>query len=163
MGWPDGRPTVDYTVNSAIGVPLMTGPPGLDSPVNHVLPAWDLLTGAYGAFCLLAAKRTRQVTGQGRDIRLPLSDVALASLGHLGQIGEVQLHGQDRPRLGNKLFGAFGLDFLTRDGKRVMVVAITPRQWSGLLQVLRLEAEVAALEGGCATLQAPQSHFKHSG
>ncbi len=60
MGWPDGRPAVDYTVNSAVGVPLMTGPVGARGPVNHVLPAWDLLAGAYGAFCLLAAERARR-------------------------------------------------------------------------------------------------------
>ena len=28
-----------------------------DAPVNHVLPAWDLLTGAYAAFALMAAER----------------------------------------------------------------------------------------------------------
>ncbi len=146
MGWPDGRPAVDYTVNSAAGVPLMTGPVDHDGPVNHVLPAWDLLAGAYGAFCLLAAERARQGDGQGREIRLPLSDVAAAALGNLGQIAEVQLTGADRPRLGNVLFGAFGRDFATRDSKRLMVVAITPRQWSGLVGILGLEAPVAAIE-----------------
>ncbi len=146
MGWPDGRPAVDYTVNSAAGVPLMTGPVSHDGPVNHVLPAWDLLAGAYGAFCLLAAERARQADGKGREIRLPLSDVAAAALGNLGQIAEVQLTGADRPRLGNVLFGAFGRDFATRDGKRLMVVAITPRQWSGLVGILGLEAPVAAVE-----------------
>ena len=146
MGWPDGRPAVDYTVNAAAGVPLMTGPVDHAGPVNHVLPAWDLLAGAYGAFCLLAAERARQADGQGREIRLPLSDVAAAALGNLGQIAEVTLTGADRPRLGNVLFGAFGRDFATRDGKRLMVVAITPRQWSGLVGILGLEAPVAAIE-----------------
>ena len=86
MGWPDGRPALDYTVNAAIGVPAMTGPPEHDGPVNHVFPAWDFLTGALAAFSLLAAERNRRETGQGREIRLPLSDVALGSLGALGQI-----------------------------------------------------------------------------
>jgi 2-methylfumaryl-CoA isomerase len=44
------------------------------------------------------------------------------------------------------LFGAFGRDFVTADGKRLMVVAITPRQWRGLVQMLGLEQAVAALE-----------------
>lgn len=146
MGWPDGRPAVDYTVNAAAGVPLMTGPAGHCGPVNHVLPAWDLLAGAYGAFCLVTAERARRATGQGRELRLPLSDVAAAALGNLGQVAEVQLTGADRPRLGNDLFGAFGRDFLTRDGKRLMLVAITPRQWTGLVGILGLEDAVAALE-----------------
>ena len=146
MGWPDGRPAVDYTVNAAAGVPLMTGPVDHPGPVNHVLPAWDLLAGAYGAFCLVAAERARRDSKRGREIRLPLSDVAVAALGNLGQVAEVQLTGADRPRLGNVLFGAFGRDFLTRDGQKLMVVAITPRQWTGLIKILGLEEAVAAAE-----------------
>ena len=114
--------------------------------MNHVLPAWDLLTGAYAAFSLLAAERARQADGQGREVRLPLSDIAMASLGHLGQIAEVMVGGHDRPRLGNALFGAFGRDFRTRDGKRLMVVAITARQWNILVDVLGLTEASKALE-----------------
>src|ERR1019366_6116551 len=44
MGWPDGRPAVDYTVNAAVGVPAMTGPADDDRPVNHILPPWGLVT-----------------------------------------------------------------------------------------------------------------------
>lgn len=147
MGWPDGRQAVDYTVNSAFGVPLMTGPAFLgEEPVNHVLPAWDLLAGGYGAFSLLAAENHRRRTGAGGEIRLPLSDVALTALGNLGQIAEVTMEGRDRDRLGNDLYGAFGRDFATRDGKRLMVVAITSRQWTGLVAALNLEAEMEALE-----------------
>src|ERR1700730_14904855 len=103
MGWPDGRPAVDYTVNAAIGLPFMTGVPGDPRPVNHVLPAWDLLTGGYAAFALMAAERSRRVTGAGREIRVPLSDVALASVGNLGQIGEVSISDKDRVRSGNEI------------------------------------------------------------
>ena len=148
MGWSDGRTAVDYTVNAALGVPLMTGPSDLpaDQPVNHVLPAWDLMTGAYAAFALLAAERRRRATGEGQEIRLPLADVALASLGHIGQIAEVLVGGADRPRYGNDLFGAYGRDFRLADGERIMVAAITRRQWSGLLEALGLKEAVSALE-----------------
>ncbi len=145
MGWPDGTPAVDYTVNAAVGLPYMTGEPGREEPVNHVLPAWDLLTGAYAAFALLAAERHRRATGQGQELRVPLSDMAITALGHLGQIAEVQAGG-DRPRMGNTLFGAFGRDFRTADGARLMVVAITPRQWTGLLASLALGPLVAGIE-----------------
>jgi 2-methylfumaryl-CoA isomerase len=146
MGWADGRNAVDYTVNSAVGVPSMTGPVSPDIPVNHVLPAWDLLAGAHAAFSLLAAERSRRATGIGREIRVPLGDVAMATLGHLGQVAEVTLAGTDRPRMGNDLFGAFGRDFLTADGQRIMVVAITPRQWSGVVAALGLAEAIGALE-----------------
>jgi len=146
MGWADGAPAVDYTVNAATGIPLMTGPAGLDVPVNHVLPAWDLLAGAYAAFALLAAERVRRAYGTGHEVRVPLSDLAACSLSHIGMLAEVLTTGADRPQMGNDLFGAFGRDFMTADGQRVMVVAITPKQWAGLLNVLELQSQIAALE-----------------
>ena len=146
LGWGDGGQAVDYTVNSAIGVPYMTGPREDGRPVNHVLPAWDLLAGAYGAFALLAAERERRVQGAGRHLRLALSDLAAATLGNLGQVAEVSLSGEDRPRYGNDLFGAFGRDFTTRDGRRVMLVAITARQWRGLVAACGLGDAVGAVE-----------------
>ncbi|WP_068086623.1 CoA transferase [Novosphingobium rosa] len=145
MGWADGSPAVDYTINAAVGVPLMTGPADDDRPVNHVLPAWDLLGGAYASFAAVSALLRRRLTGEGAEIRVPLSDLAASSLSHLGQVAEV-LSAGDRPRMGNDLFGAFGRDFLTMDGKRLIVVAITPRQWTGLVKVLDLGETVAALE-----------------
>lgn len=146
MGWSDGGSGVDYTVNAAVGLPFMTGDAAsADRPVNHVLPAWDLMTGAYAAFAVLAAERHRLRTGQGQEVLLPLSDVALACLGHTGQIAEVLGDG-DRPRLGNALYGAFGRDFLTRDGERLMVVAITRRQWTGLVASLQLHEAVESLQ-----------------
>ncbi|MEM8500856.1 MAG: CoA transferase [Pseudomonadota bacterium] len=146
MGWADGLPAVDYTVNASIGVPNMTGPEGSEQPVNQVLPAWDLLAGAYGAFSLLAAERDRTHTGKGREIRLALSDLAASTMGHLGNLAEVLEAGADRPKYGNDLFGAFGRDFETADGERLIVVAITPRQWTSLLGVLALNEAITAIE-----------------
>lgn len=146
MGWSDGTNAVDYTVNAAVGLPHMTGPPELDDPVNHVLPAWDLLTGSQAAFALLAAERQRRSTGRGQEVRLSLGDVAMTTLGNLGQIAEVELTGTDRPRIGNHVYGTFGRDFTTLDGQRVMVVAITAKQWSSLVASLDLGGSVANLE-----------------
>ena len=88
MGWGDGATAVDYTVNAAAGIPMMTGPQALGAePVNSVLPAWDLLAGAYGAFSLLAAERSRRDGGPGGEIRLPLGDLAAATLGASRPIG----------------------------------------------------------------------------
>jgi 2-methylfumaryl-CoA isomerase len=145
QGWADGRPAVDYTINAATGYPMMTGPADAAGPVNHVLPAWDLLTGALGAMNLLAAERRRRTTGEGAEILLPLSDVAFSTLGRLGHIAEVATTGADRPRSGNDLFGAFGRDFVTADGERIMLVGLTAKQWTGLLEVLDIGDAVAAL------------------
>jgi 2-methylfumaryl-CoA isomerase len=140
----DGGPALDYTVNSAVGYPDLTGT-GPD-PVNHVLPAWDLLTGAYAAFAMLAAIQHRAATGLGQEVRVPLSDVAIGTVANLGSLAEVLTTGADRERLGNTVYGAFGRDFVTADGVRLMIMAITPRQWTGLVQVLGIADDIAAVE-----------------
>lgn len=144
MGWPDGSPALDYTVNNSVGYPMLTGA-GPD-PVNHVLPAWDLLTGAYAAFALLAAIQRRNASGEGGEVRLPLSDVAIGTVANMGGLAEVLYTGANRPRLGNAVYGLFGRDFTTRDGRRTMIVVVTPRQWANLVAALDLGDAVAAIE-----------------
>ena len=144
MGWADGSPALDYTVNNAVGYPMMTGPG--PEPVNHVLPAWDLLSGAYAAFALMAAIQKRSISGAGGEVRIPLSDVAIGTVANLGGIAEVLYGGENRPRLGNAVYGLFGRDFVTADGVRTMIVVVTPRQWSNLLAALNITEAVAAIE-----------------
>lgn len=130
IGNRDGTAAVDYTVNAASGFPLITGSGG--RPVNNVLPAWDIATGLYLATALLAAERHRSRTGAGQEVVAALADIMLAMVGHLGYIGDVQINGRSRPALGNDLYGSFGRDFATADGRRVMIIALTPRQWRAL-------------------------------
>ena len=139
-----GGSAVDYTVNSRVGLPYLTGHGGPQEAVNHVLPAWDVITGQMIALGLLAAERHRGRTGEGQQVKLALEDVALAVMGHLGFIAEAQL-GQQRPRIGNELFGAFGRDFLSADGERIMVVGLTHKQWKALVQAADLQREIAEL------------------
>lgn len=139
-----GGTAVDYTVNTRVGLPFITGPVDGAEVVNHVLPAWDLVSGQMAALGLLAAERHRRKTGEGQQVSLALEDVALAVMGHLGFIAEAQL-GAERPRMGNELFGAFGRDFTTADGQRVMVVGLTARQWRTLVQATGLASGIQAL------------------
>ena len=127
-----GRPQVDYTVNPAVGFPTATGPEGSAEPVGHTLPAWDCMTGQQAALGILAAERHRRLTGRGQVVELALKDMALAMLGNLGIIGEVTVNGVDRPKVGNALYGAYAQDFLCKGGGRVIVVALTLRQWDNL-------------------------------
>ena len=142
----DGSSEVDYTVNPATGFPNLTGPVGDMAPVNHVLPAWDIATGLAAVNGILAADRHRRLTGQGQFISLALTDVAFSTLGNLGFIGEAQINGTERTTTGNNLFGAFGRDFVTKDGRRVMIVAITGRQWSALVEAAEISEGVAEIE-----------------
>lgn len=165
MGWADGKQAVDYTINAATGYPMVTGHADDERPVNNVLPAWDLMTGGYAAFALLAALRSREATGQGRDMRLALSDMAAATLGTLGQVAEVHVEGRERPRTGNDLYGSFGRDFTTRDGVRLMIVAITVKQWNGLIALLGVGEGVAAIEAqhGVSFASDEGARFLHRG
>lgn len=148
-GNPDGSPAVDYTVNAASGLPYVTGDGA--QPVNHALPVWDVVAGLHLATGLLAAERHRLKTGEGQEVSISLADVMLATLGHLGFLSEAELNETPRPATGNQLYGAFGQDFETADGRRVMVAAITNRQWAtlckatGTVEAMRkLQAESGA-------------------
>jgi 2-methylfumaryl-CoA isomerase len=139
-----GGAAVDYTVNPRVGIPFITGGDIAGLPVNHVLPAWDLATGHLAATGLLAAERHRRMTGEGQQVKLALEDVALATMGHLGFIAEAQL-GTTRRGAGNYLFGAFGRDFACADGERVMVVGLTRKQWTSLVQATGLQSALDEL------------------
>jgi 2-methylfumaryl-CoA isomerase len=145
-GNPDGTSEVDYTVNPATGFPWATGPRNLAIPLNSVLPAWDVALGTLAVVGLLAAHHRRSQTGGGQLVRLSLSDVAFAMVGNLGRIAEAQLGGRDQPKDGNYLYGAFGHDFETRDQRRLMVVALTGRQWKALQDVTGLSAAFRGIE-----------------
>lgn len=140
LGNPDGSGAVDYTVNCASGFPVATG--ATDDPVNHVLPAWDVAAGLYLALGLLTAERVRRQTGMGQDVSLALSNVMLATVGNLGYIGDVQVNGVSREPIGNHLYGAFGRDFATGDGRRVMLAAISDRQWRAIGKATGLTAKL---------------------
>src|SRR3546814_18441303 len=129
MGCADGTPSLDYTVNNSVGFPMLTG--AWPEPVNHVLPAWDLLTGAYAAFALLAAIQRRGATGEGGEIRLPLSDIAIGSVANLGGITEMLYTGENHPRLGHAVPRLYRRDFTTRDRQRPMMVSKSEQRGVG--------------------------------
>lgn len=167
MGWHDGRQAMDFTVNAASGYPLMCGPEDWDMatapPVNQVLPAWDFITGAYGAFALLAALRHRDASGEGSEVRIPLGDVAIGTMANSGSMAEMLYRGADRERLGNAIWGAFGRDFKSLDNQRFMVAALTPKQWDGLVAAFGLTEEIAALETelGVRFADGDRPRFEH--
>lgn len=150
MGWHDGRQAMDFTVNAASGYPLMTGPEEWDAktapPVSQPLPAWDFITGAYTAFALMTALHNRTATGQGSEMRVPLGDVAIGTMANSGTMAEMLYRGDDRERLGNAIWGAFGRDFQTKDGTRFMVAALTAKQWTGLVEAFDVASGISALE-----------------
>lgn len=146
IGNPDASTAVDYTVNPSSGFAYATGPVGGGLPTNHVLPAWDIATGLTACVGLLAAERHRARTGEGDFVTLSLADVAFAMVANLGYLAQAQVLGQERPPIGNDMYGAFGRDFPTSDGRRVMVVAISSKQWQALVQATGIEDHLPAIE-----------------
>ncbi len=145
LGDRHGRPQVDYTVNPALGIPDITGPEDHEGPVANALPAWDLMAGHMCVSSVLAAERHRLRHGVGQEAVISLKDVAAATLGHLGMIGDAALNDTPRTKSGNALYGAYGQDFQCSDGRRVMVIGLTGRQWSGLVKVTKTQAAMTAL------------------
>lgn len=149
FGNPDGSSAVDYTVNCAIGIPFATGPMHGHkpiNPVNHVLPAWDCITGLTAAMGIVAAERHRRLTGEGQYVKVALSDVAMAMVGNLGLIGEAQVNQEDHMSFGNYLYGAYGREFETSDDRYIYVVAITKRQWQALCKTTGLGDRLGLIE-----------------
>lgn len=144
-GRADGGTGVDYTVNAAAGFPLVTGPAQISTPVNHVLPAWDVSCGLYVALAVSAALRHRDASGDGARISIPLENVALATAGNLGFLTEVMINGTSRERLGNSLYGTYGQNFTSSDGVSFMLVALTGRHFRDLTEVTGTTKAVAAL------------------
>ena len=139
-----GGSALDYTVNSKVGLPFLSGDG--ESPVNNPFPAWDVIAGQHIALGLLAAERHRRINGQGQFIRLALADVALATMGHLGYLAEAEVNKEARKPVGNHVFGSFGHDFTCKDGKRVMIVGVSSNQWKAILRVTETQAQVTELE-----------------
>ena len=140
----NGGSAVDYTVNSRIGLPYLTGEGQI--PVNNPFPVWDVLAGQQIAVALLAAERHRSKSSQGQFVKLALADVAMATMGHLGYIAEAQLVSENRQAIGNHIFGTFGHDFVCKDGFRVMIVGISQKQWDAIVRVTQTQGEIASLE-----------------
>jgi len=106
----------------------------------------------YLSTALLAAERARQRPGHGQEVTLALSDVMLATVSNLGYVADVQVNGKVRPPIGNDLYGAFGRDFRTADGRYVMLTPTFTRQWraigkaTGLADWLALMRQAIAVD-----------------
>jgi 2-methylfumaryl-CoA isomerase len=144
LGSTDGGPAVDYTVNAESGIPTITGPAADPRPTSHALPAWDLLCGQMAATAVVTGLLQRATTGRGVFEEISLEDVARTSVADLGWYSETLRAAGGRPKVGNHVYGTFGQDFATRDG-RIIVVGITKRQWAALQKVTGTEEVFAAL------------------
>ncbi len=75
-----------------------------------------------------------------------LADVAFTMVANLGFLAQAEVQHENRPPLGNDMYGAFGRDFATSDGRRVMVVAISLNQWRTLVKATGIEEHLPPME-----------------
>ncbi len=129
--------------------------------MNHALPAWDVCCGLYAALAVSAAVRRRESRGEGAQLRVALEDVALATAGNLGLLTEPQVNGTQRARLGNAIFGQYGQDFTSSDGVSFMVVALTARHFSDLVEVTGTAPAVSAVASAQGDFAAEGHRYRY--
>jgi 2-methylfumaryl-CoA isomerase len=163
-GTRDGQSQVDYTVNAAMGFPMVTGPSAHSGPVNNVLPAWDIAAALSISTGLLAAERRRTRTGQGSWLKLSLFDVALAATAAMGYVAEGTINSGDRERIGNYIYGTFGHSFCCADGRHVMLCLFTARHVKALRELLGSEVldALEAAEGIDLMDEADRYHAREA-
>jgi len=145
-GSPDGMSAIDYTVHAACGAAMMTGPGNHQGPINNAVPVWDIICGRTLAMGLLAAELERSRTGKGQHLALSLSDIAMECMANVGILAETELTGAPRARDGNWVYGSFGRDFRSADGRWFMVTAVTRKQWRALIAATGIDTDIARLE-----------------
>jgi 2-methylfumaryl-CoA isomerase len=69
-----------------------------------------------------------------------------AATSALGYLGEAVVNQVDRPRFGNQIFGTFGRDFRTRDGRSVMICIFSDRHVDALAAAGGFTEAFAAIE-----------------
>lgn len=67
-------------------------------------------------------------------------------MGNLGKIAEAQINHTERPKFGNYLYGAFGRDFLTKEGRHHHDRRAHEQQWKALCDATALHASFEMVE-----------------
>lgn len=122
----------------------MTGPPELATPVNHVLPAWDVSCGLYAALAVTTALRHRDASGDGARISIPWRTWRWPPRA-ISRSSPRRWSPANPPRVGNSLYGTYGQNFVSCDGAAFMVVALTNRHFRDLTELTGTAKAVAAL------------------
>src|SRR5919199_5982139 len=128
------KPAYDMIVQALSGGMSLTGEPG-GPAVRSGLPIGDIAAGLYAVVAILAALRRREQTGQGDVIDISMLDCQAAMLTyqaayflHSGQVPGPQGSGHDSIPTYRT--------FAARDGREVVVSALSERMWQGLARAL---------------------------
>lgn len=125
-------PSFDYIHEAMSGVMSMTGMPGQAPPLPG-LPAADMSAAVYAMLGITLALRTRDATGEGQHVEVPLQDCLMSLLP--ARIGYTYATGKPFPTFGayHRDFAPFGV-FATADSNLVITVG-SENLWQRMLLV----------------------------
>ena len=131
---PDaGKPGYDLLVQARAGILASRRMPD-GTPVTPATMVADLSCSMLLSYAIMAALWERQRTGRGRLVEISLMGMALA----IQSQQLVRIAGDDTPIPGSRP-SALSSPYRCADGRWLMMVVITTRQWEGLCRVLDLE------------------------
>jgi len=127
------RPGYDAILQAEGGMMSITGP--IDGPPSRAgIPIIDITSGMFASTAILAALRTRDITGEGQLVDISLFDSHIALLTNVAS--NYLVGGKPPSRLGNAHPNLVPYDaFSARDGWFVIGVA-NEKQWGVLCDVL---------------------------
>jgi crotonobetainyl-CoA:carnitine CoA-transferase CaiB-like acyl-CoA transferase len=129
-GFLDGpyekRTALDEVVQMMSGLAYMTGPVG--RPLRAGAPVNDMMGGMFGAIAIMAALRSRDLTGKGQYVQSGLFENA-AWLVSTHMMQHAVLGKPPEPMsAGKRAWGVYDI-FDSADGVRVFIGVVTERQW----------------------------------
>jgi crotonobetainyl-CoA:carnitine CoA-transferase CaiB-like acyl-CoA transferase len=122
----DHRPALDEVTQMMGGLAYMTGLP--DRPLRAGSSVIDIMGGTFAAVGILAALRSREATGRGKEVTSALFEcTALLVAQHMAQF---ELTGEAPPPMSVKrpAWGVYDI-FETAGGGRLFVGVVTDTQW----------------------------------
>lgn len=127
------RPGYDAIIQGEGGMMSITGP--VDGPPSRVgIPITDITSGMFAATAILAALRSRDLTGEGQLVDISLFDAHIALLTNVAS--NYLVGGAPPRRLGNAHPNLVPYDsFSARDGWFILGVA-NEKQWGQLCDML---------------------------
>ena len=120
------RTALDEVVQMMSGLAYMTGPVG--KPLRAGAPVNDMMGGMFGAIAILAALRSRELTGKGEYVQSGLFENAawLVSTHMMQHVASGQ---EPEPMsAGKRAWGVYDI-FESADGVRIFIGVVTERQW----------------------------------
>jgi formyl-CoA transferase len=127
------RPGYDFVIQAEGGFMGITGPE--EGPPYRVgVPIIDITAGMFAATAILAALRTRDLTGEGQLIDLSLLETQVALLANVAS--NYLVGGQVPPRLGNAHPNITPYEAFPARDRWFALAAANERQWATLCKVL---------------------------